>query len=256
MTMLLKDSIIFLNFISERLFLHLYHLDKQLNQLDMKTILPFLLDLEQNNNREWFTINKKHYQEALGVFREFAGQVLTGISAFDPSIGNLEAKDTIFRIYKDVRFSKDKLPYKTHFGCWMAKGGRKSTDAGYYFHLEPGKSFLAAGIWMPPMEQLTLVRQEILYHPDPYLELLNDPVLKANYQRGGKDDMLKKGPAGFPKDFKYLEEIKYKHYIWSKEYSDSSLVKAGLPGRVAKDFQGLLPLVSYLNHAMSFTGNQ
>jgi uncharacterized protein (TIGR02453 family) len=222
----------------------------------MKTILNFIKELKENNNREWFNENKQRYLESLEQFRNFAGQLLTGISAFDPSVGNLEPKDTIFRIYKDVRFSKDKLPYKTHFGCWMAKGGRKSTDAGYYFHLEPGQSFLAAGVWMPPKEQLNLIRQEIQFNPEPYMALISNPALKENYERGGKEDMLKKGPVGFPLDFKYLEELKYKHYIWSKNYSDSALLKDNLALRVSEDYKGLFPLVSYLNHAMSFTGNQ
>ena len=171
-------------------------------------------------------------------------------------MGNLEAKDTIFRIYKDVRFSKDKLPYKTHFGCWMAKGGRKSTDAGYYFHLEPGKSFMAAGVWMPPGEQLKLIRQEILFNPGPYLELISTPEISKQYERGGKEDMLKKGPSGFPKDYIHMEELKYKHYLWSRHYSDSVLGKRNFSENVVADFKGLFPLVSYLNHTMSFTGNE
>ena len=112
----------------------------------MESILTFLRSLAHNNNREWFNDNKKIYQESLEQFREFAAQLLNGIAKFDPSLGGLVPKDTIFRIYKDVRFSKDKSPYKTHFGCWMTKGGRKSTDAGYYFHLEPDNSFMAAGV--------------------------------------------------------------------------------------------------------------
>jgi uncharacterized protein (TIGR02453 family) len=222
----------------------------------MKATLNFIKELKENNNREWFNENKQRYLESLEQFRDFAGQLLTGISVFDPSVGNLEPKDTIFRIYKDVRFSKDKLPYKTHFGCWMAKGGRKSTDAGYYFHLEPGQSFLAAGVWMPPKEQLNLIRQEIQFNPEPYMSLISTSDLKENYERGGKEDMLKKGPSGFPLDFKYLEELKYKHYIWSKNYSDAVLLKENLAQRVTEDYKGLFPLVSYLNHAMSFTGNQ
>ncbi len=222
----------------------------------MEQTLIFLRELAQNNNRDWFNAHKSRYQESLDFFRQFAGSLLGGISAFDPSVGNLEAKDTIFRIYKDVRFSKDKSPYKTHFGCWMAKGGRKSTDAGYYFHLEPEKSFLAAGVWMPPKEQLHLIRQEILYHPEAYLKIINDPLLKEKYERGGREDMLKKGPLGFPKDFRYLDELKYKHYIFSRNYSDSQLLDPALTGHVVEDFRGLFPLVRYLNHAMSFTGNQ
>ena len=222
----------------------------------MLTVLDFIKELTENNNRDWFNENKKRYQESLEIFRGFAGELLNGISKFDLSMGNLEAKDTIFRIYKDVRFSKDKLPYKTHFGCWMAKGGRKSTDAGYYFHLEPGKSFLAAGVWMPPGEQLKLIRQEILFNPEPYLELIHTPDLKKKYERGGKEDMLKKGPAGFPKDFIHIEELKYKHYIWSRTYSDSALRKSSSSDSIVADFNALFPLVSYLNHTMSFTGNE
>jgi len=222
----------------------------------MKLVLDFISELTENNNRDWFNAHKDRYQEALELFRGFAGDMLEGISGFDPALGNLEPKDTIFRIYKDVRFSKDKLPYKTHFGCWMAKGGRKSTDAGYYFHLEPGSSFMAAGVWMPPKEKLSLIRQEIQYSPDSFLKLINTQKMKDYYERGGKEDMLKKGPVGFPKDFAHMEELKYKHHIWSRSYSDSALSKKEFASEVVKDYKGLLPLVNYLNHAMSFTGNQ
>jgi len=222
----------------------------------MEPLLSFLRQLAQNNNREWFNTHKNRYLESLDYFRDFAGQLIRGISAFDPSLGNLEAKDTIFRIYKDVRFSKDKLPYKTHFGCWMAKGGRKSTDAGYYFHLEPEKSFLAAGVWMPPKEQLALIRQEIVFQPEAYLKVINDPLLKKDFERGGKEDMLKKGPIGYPKDFAYLDEIKYKHYVFSRNYSDAEILDPKLTEHVVRDYKGLYPLVTYLNHAMSFAGNQ
>ena len=120
------------------------------NKIHMEQVLTFLRELARNNNRDWFNANKNLYQGSLDHFRGLTGELIRGIASFDPSLGNLEAKDSIFRIYKDVRFSKDKSPYKTHFGCWMTKGGRKSTDAGYYFHLEPEKTFLAAGVWMPP----------------------------------------------------------------------------------------------------------
>lgn len=222
----------------------------------MKSVLDFIKDLSENNNRDWFNANKNRYQDSLEIFRNFAGELLSGISAFDTSLGKLEPKDTIFRIYKDVRFSRDKLPYKTHFGCWMAKGGRKSTDAGYYFHLEPGKSFMAGGVWMPPKEQLKLIRQEIMYNADSYLTLINTPDMKERYERGGKEDMLKKGPVGFPKDFPHMEELKYKHHIWSRSYNDASIQRSGFASSVVEDYKGLLPMVSYLNHAMSFTGNQ
>lgn len=222
----------------------------------MKAALDFIEDLAKNNNREWFNTHKNRYQESLEMFRGFAAELLEGISVFDPSVGHLEARDTIFRIYKDVRFSKDKLPYKTHFGCWIAKGGRKSSDAGYYFHLEPGNSFMAAGVWMPPKEQLNLIRQEILYQPDEYLKLIRTPPMIEYYERGGKEDMLKKGPVGFPKDFIHMEELKFKHFVWSRTYKDSDILGKSFISRVVEDYKGLYPVVSYLNHAMSFSGNQ
>lgn len=222
----------------------------------MKSTIEFLRSLALNNNREWFNDHKKDYQESLEQFRGFAAQLLEGMVKFDPSLGSVVPKDAIFRIYKDVRFSKDKSPYKTHFGCWMTKGGRKSSDAGYYFHLEPGGSFMAAGVWMPPKEQLNLIRQEILFHPEAYLKVINDPVIKNGYERGGKEDMLKKGPVGFPKEFKYMEELKYKHHIFSKNYPDKEVLTKDFPQKVVEDYRGLFPLVAYLNHSMSFTGNK
>ena len=222
----------------------------------MQHILSFLEALASNNNRDWFNEHKKQYQESLDSFRELITVILEGITQVDPSIGDLQAKDSIFRIYKDVRFSKDKTPYKTHFGSWMAKGGRKSTDAGYYFHLEPGGSFMAAGVWMPPKEQLTLIRQEILYNPSSYFSVINDPAIAGHYERGGTEDMLKKGPAGFPKDFEHMEELKYKHHVFSRNYSDKELLKKDFSSVLIEDFKGLFPLVDYLNQVMSFTGNE
>jgi uncharacterized protein (TIGR02453 family) len=222
----------------------------------MKTVLSFLKALAKNNNREWFNDHKKQYNESLEIFRGLTEDLKNGITAFDPSLSATSSKDAIFRIYKDVRFSKDKSPYKTHFGCWLTKGGRKSTDAGYYFHLEPGGSFIGAGVWMPPKEQLHLIRQEIQFHPEQYLDIVNNPEISGNYERGGKEDMLKKGPAGFSKDFPHMELLKYKHHIFSKNYTDSEVVKPGLAHRLAGDFRPLYPLISWLNHAMSFTGNE
>ena len=222
----------------------------------MEPVLSFLSSLSLNNSREWFNDHKDRYRASLEKFREFTALLLAGITEFDPALGGQDPKDAIFRIYRDVRFSRDKSPYKTHFGAWMAKGGRKSTDAGYYFHLEPGGSFAAAGVWMPPKEQLNLIRQEIVYDPDAYLKVIRDPGISDRYERGGREDMLKKGPAGFPADFKYLEEIKYKHYIFSRSYSDSEVLSADFHRQVVDDFRALFPLVHYLNTAMSYAGNQ
>jgi uncharacterized protein (TIGR02453 family) len=222
----------------------------------MEKIYIFLRALALNNNREWFQQHKKEYQEAMNLMHEFVSVILKGIAGFDPSVSELDPKETLFRIYKDIRFSRDKTPYKTHFGCWMARGGRKSTDAGYYFHMEPGQTFMAAGVHSPPGEQLKLIRQEILYRPAEYLKVTGKIAATGEFERGGEEDKLKTGPKGFPKDFEYLEELKYKHYIFSKNYTDNEVLQDSFPGKVAKDYRELYPLVVYLNHAMSFTGNE
>jgi uncharacterized protein (TIGR02453 family) len=224
--------------------------------LSMETVFSFLRALARSNNREWFADHKKDYQDALEKFRGVAEEILAGISQFDPSLAGIEAKDAIFRIYKDIRFSKDKTPYKTHFGCWMTRGGRKSSFAGYYFHLEPDNSFMAAGIHSPPRELLNLIRQEIVFNPEAYLKVINDPLLQERYERGGRDDMLKKGPAGFPNDFEHMEELRYKHYIYARSYPDAKVYEKGFVRELVKDFRGLFPLVAYMNHAISFTCNE
>jgi len=224
--------------------------------MDMESVLSFLRDLARNNDREWFNANKQRYQESLEKFRGFIGKLLGGMAAFDPAMDGLDSKDTIFRIYKDIRFSKDKTPYKTHFGSWMARGGRKSNDAGYYFHLEPEGSFLAAGVHSPPKEHLHVIRQEIVFNPAGFREVFHDPVITSRYERYGEEDKLKKGPVGFPAEFELIDELKYKHYIFSRNYSDNEVLKPGFPVQVAEDCRGLFPVVSYLNHAMSFQGNQ
>lgn len=221
----------------------------------MKEILSFLSALAENNNRDWFNDNKPMYTESLESFRELCEIIISGISGFDPTLIGLDAKSSIFRIYRDVRFSKDKHPYKTHFGCWMTKGGRKSTDAGYYFHLEPGASFIAAGSYQPPGESLKLIREEILYDPESWLKLVNDPVLVKEFSRGMHEDKLVRPPAGFPADFPYLEEIKHKHFIFTKNYNDTVLMAKDFTSRAVDDFRKLHPLVAWLNNALSMKGN-
>ncbi len=221
----------------------------------MEKAYDFLRELAKNNNREWFHAHKDRYQESLEMFREFAAKLLEGIVQFDPALAGLDPKETIFRIYKDVRFSRDKTPYKTHFGCWMARGGRKSTDAGYYFHLDPEGSFMAAGVHSPDREQLNLIRQEILFQPGAWLKVINDPMINKGFERMA-EDKLKTGPVGFPKDFEHIDELKYRHYIFMKRYGEQEVIQPEFTKLLAQDYRALYPLVEYLNLAMSFTGNQ
>jgi uncharacterized protein (TIGR02453 family) len=125
-----------------------------------KNVLEFLAQLEANNNREWFQQNKKHYDEAKTEVEAFVNAIIPDLAKFDDTLKYVEAKDCIFRIFRDVRFSKDKSPYKTNMGAWVTQAGRKSSGPGYYIHLQPGGSFLAAGVYMPEPAQLKKIRNE------------------------------------------------------------------------------------------------
>jgi len=221
----------------------------------MTQIFEFLNALSKNNNREWFHENKSEYKSALDTFSKLVSEIIAGISKFDPELLDLEARDTIFRIYKDIRFSKDKTPYKTHFGAYMAKGGRKSPNAGYYFHIEPENSFLAAGVYMVEKERLKAIRQEIVFQPEVYMKIVGNNNANG-YSRHDSEDKLKKAPKGFSPDFKYVEELKFKHYIFAKEYSNSQLLAKSFVDTAVNDLEGLYPYVDFLNSAMDYIGNE
>src|SRR5665811_2091282 len=127
----------------------------------MDKVLEFLNDLSANNNREWYHSNKERYTESKEKILFLTDVVINEIRKFDRDIPALSPKDCVFRIFRDVRFSNDKRPYKTNFGAFISKGGRKSMHAGYYFHIEPGGSFCGGGIYMPPAEPLKIIRNYI-----------------------------------------------------------------------------------------------
>ena len=141
----------------------------------MKTILDFLTNLKANNNRDWFNENRNLYDDAKSDFESLINRLIPAIYNFDPDIGTLSAKQCVFRIYRDVRFSKDKSPYKTNMGGFIARGGRKGGFAGYYLHIDPQQSFIAGGMHMPPPNILKKVRQEILYNIDEFKSIIHLP---------------------------------------------------------------------------------
>lgn len=145
--------------------------------------LTFLSNLKKNNHKDWFEKNRNHYEDAKNNFLAFVTEVIALVEKIDPSIVGLEAKKCVFRINRDVRFSKDKSPYKTNMGASISKGGKKIQCAGYYFHLEPNNTFIAGGLWMPPAEQLQKLRQEIDYNFDEFKKIITKkknllPLLK------------------------------------------------------------------------------
>lgn len=211
--------------------------------------IQFLGKLKANNNRDWFNENKTEYEEARKIFEIFVTSLINEISLFDKQISGLEAKKTVFRIYRDVRFSKDKTPYKTAFGSYIAPGGRKSTSAGYYFHIEPGNSFFAGGMHRPPSENLSKVRQEILYNVDEYKSIINNKGFKNSFG-DVKGEKLKRPPKGFPADFPDIELLKQKEYIVIHNVNDDIILKDNFLDYSTKLFEKIKPLNDFLNRAL------
>ena len=224
---------------------------KKYNRMKIENeITNFLTDLANNNNRDWFAKNKERYNVALAKFSDFVDSLINSISVFDNSVQNLQAKDTIFRIYKDVRFSKDKSPYKNHFGAYIANGGRKSNKAGYYIHIEPsGQSFLGGGIHCPQPKELKAIRQEIVYNTDKYKNIIFN--IEFNREFGNQmGDKLKSAPRGFDKDFKDLDLIKYKEYTFGKLISNNEIMDDKFLERAVATFKILKPYNTFLNDAL------
>ena len=207
--------------------------------------LQFLRNLEKNNNREWFNENKTLYQEAQQDVISFVEKLIEEMADFDEEIGKLEAKKSVFRIYRDTRFSKDKTPYKTNFGAGLGMG-KGNKISGYYLHIEPGKSFLAGGVYKPEPSVLKTIRQEISAFGDEFKAILEQDEFR-NYFRGlSVEDKLKKVPQGFEKDDKMAEYLKLKHFIVTHPISDEQLLSENAVKEFTKIFKAMKPLNDFL----------
>jgi uncharacterized protein (TIGR02453 family) len=215
----------------------------------------FLRILKKNNDRTWFNDNKKLYTEAKQEFEHITELLIHEVSRYDRSIAGLTPKDCVFRIFRDVRFSADKSPYKTNFGAFLVPGGRKSVRAGYYIHIEPGESFVAGGIYMPPAPMLKAVRSNIVEHIDEFLEIINEPKLKKQFgELSG--EKLKKPPQGFPKDFPNVELLKFKSYGLIKMVSDLDIKQEHFVKEVVDLFRLMQPFITFLNESEEFDADR
>ncbi len=209
-------------------------------------ILDFLKQLTVNNNREWFNANKDFYNRAKQEFENFIDEFIPVLAKIDPEIGSLNAKDCTFRIYKDVRFSKDKSPYKTNMGAYLVKGGKKSRFGGYYLHVEPEGSFLAGGIHMPDSTVLKAIRTEIYENVNEYESLINNPEHKK-YFDGVYGDKLKTAPKGFPKDWPHIDYLRHKGYAVVHYIDDTILLDPDFSDYAANVFKALKPFNQWMN---------
>lgn len=176
-------------------------------------ILGFLRELRENNNREWFAENKPRYQILKEGFEELVDELIGKIAVWDEEIRGLKAKDCVYRIYRDVRFSPDKSPYKTHFAAYICGfRGKNSNRCGYYFHLEPDNCLLGGGCYCPEPALLKRLRQDIYDNIDEFVSIIRAPEFTDEFTEIGQEGKLKKVPAPFPADFPEADLLKHKHY--------------------------------------------
>lgn len=216
---------------------------------NMKKIIAFLRELETNNNRDWFESRKPDFQDAKKTFEQFIGQVILKLGQIDPRIKGIDPRQSIFRIYRDTRFSSDKTPYKNNFGAHISRGGKNSGYPGYYFHMQPGEGFLSGGIYMPDPARLKAVRKEIYLFPEDYKELVEHPDFRKHFTLF-EDDKLKKPPAGFPADFELIEVLKHKNFCPWMPYQDDWLDESDLVDQVVEKYALMMPFNEFLYRAI------
>jgi len=217
----------------------------------MEKSLSFIKELKKNNNRDWFHSNKKRYEEARGEFFSFVEEIINELGILDPDLGPVEAKNAVFRINRDIRFSKDKSPYKMNFGAFIVKGGKKSGNAGYYFHMEPGGSFAGGGIYHPMPDVLKKIRTEIYGNPEEFLDIINEKQFASYFGKLWDGDMLKTPPKGFPKDFERIDLLKYKSYTVWRDYNDKLLLGNDLKKETLKAFGLMVPMLRFINFGIT-----
>lgn len=214
--------------------------------------IKFLKDLKKNNNKPWFDINRPLYENAKKYYETFIQQVIDKLAKSDETVGGIKAKECMFRINRDVRFAKDKSPYKTNFGAFINKGGKKSNLAGYYFHLEPGASFVGGGLWMPIPKELAQVRQEIDYCFSEFKKITGAAGFKKTYGEiyQGDDSKLQRVPKGYEADNPAAEFLKLKSFTAMKSIADKELTDPEIIKKSVAALQALQPLIEFINRAI------
>ena len=219
--------------------------------MEFTRALKFLKSLARNNNREWFDKNKQTYLELKDAFEAFVSTVLTDMTAFDPSLAGLDPRRLTYRIYRDVRFSKDKTPYKTNMSAAISSGGKTMGVPGYYFQIEPGgKSFVAAGLYMPEPETLGKIRQEIDYNGDRLDKILKAPAFRKFYGTLWNGDVLKTVPKGYAKDHPHIEFLKLKSFLVEHPFTDDEVTGSSFKKTLVTSMRAAQPLIEFLKEGL------
>jgi len=215
--------------------------------------LQFLEDLKANNNRDWFLDNKKRYEIFKKDYHQLVSDFLDVMKPLDPSLELLEVKNCTFRINRDIRFSKDKSPYKSHLGVWMSTGAKGANRSGYYVHIEKGGSFIAGGFYSPEPEDLKKVRKEIAFFYDDLEEILNDKNFKKEFGSldRSESNSLKNAPKDYEKDHPAIEFLKLKSYTATQKFDIKEVSQKDFVAKMAKKLIALKPLNDFINRALT-----
>jgi uncharacterized protein (TIGR02453 family) len=231
-------------------FVHYFSAEINFTMIKKET-LKFLKELKQNNNKPWFEKNRQRFDDARTDFGNMIDYIIGQLGKSDPDIAGLQSKNCIFRQNRDIRFSKDKTPYKISMGAYMNKGGKKINTPGYYIHLEPGKSFVAGGLYQPEAGSLAKVRQEIDYNLKEWQSIITKPAFRKIFVSGlDQNDILTRPPKGYEADNPALEYLKLKGFTVSSAITDSELQDPNSKKQLLQACIQLQPLIKFLNRAI------
>ncbi len=214
-----------------------------------KRIIDFLTNLSANNDKVWFDTHRNDFEVAKNELLSIVENVIIELSVFDTTIGTPEAKKCIFRQHRDVRFSKNKQPFKTNMGAFIVKGGKSSSNAGYYVHFEPGQSFVGGGIYAPQPEVLHALRTEIYFNAPTFKSIIYDDNFHKMFGEL-MDERLVKAPKGFPPDFGEIELLKYKHYVVSRPFNPEEMSTSDIQIFIIETFKNMIEFNQFLNQAL------
>lgn len=221
---------------------------------ELSGVSDFLKALAKNNDRDWFNAHKDDYLQAKAKVEAFAAWLLPEMLKFDKDLALVDPKKCMYRIYRDIRFSHDKRPYKEYIGVFISKEGRHGSCAGYYVHLQPGQSFFGPGVYGLPPEKMKKVRDGIYFNAEAFKKILNAAALKRLYGKlmDDKESKMKLPPKGYDKTFPDIDLLKYRHYFLSCPVSDKEVMSADFAQKVLKGFETAYPFNKFLNDTLEF----
>lgn len=220
---------------------------------DLAGVLDFLRSLSENNDRDWFNVHKDVYLAAKAKVEAFTAWVVAGMLEFDKELALVDPKKCMYRIYRDIRFSNDKRPYKEYMGIFISREGRHGNCSGYYIHLQPGQSWCGAGVYGLPPEKQKKVRDGIYFQSQTLRHILHSPDMEKIY--GGRMDesaRMRVAPKGYDRNFPDMDLLKYRYYFVSRSLTDRQVAMRNFADMILKSMRVAYPFNRFLNETLDF----